>query len=152
MRGGFRLYLGSSATVTNSTSIDNGATNFNMPRGGTIINSAGNFTNGPLNDFRLSRSDQTLEMTILPSPNAIGAHNIADILGNSHDIVLHRADGPEDTEETRVIVVSGNNSDIINETEYTIVLEKGTSGNTVKSAGEVIDNGSNHVTHIQLAL
>ncbi len=152
MRGGIRLYLASSATVSNSTAIDCGATNFNMPNGGTVTNSTGNFTYGVLNDFRLSRSNQDLDITILPSPNAVGSHNIADILGNNHDIVFRRAGGPEDTDETRVIKVYGNNSTIRNETEYKIVLEPGSSGNNIISAGEVIDNGSNTVSHINLSL
>ena len=41
MRGGIRLYLASRATVTHSTAIDCGNTNFNMPRGGTITGSVG---------------------------------------------------------------------------------------------------------------
>lgn len=44
-----------------------------------------------------------------------------------------------------MIVVSGNNSTIVNETEYTIVLESGTSGNKITSCGTVIDNGNNTV-------
>ena len=152
MRGGFRLYLGGNATVINSTGIDNGNTNFNLPSNATVINSSGNFTNGPLNDHRLGRSRQNIEMTILPSPNAIGSHNITDILGNDHDIVFHRANGPEDTNERRAIVVSGNNSTIRNETEYRIILESGTRGNTIISAGEVTDNGNNNVTRIALEL
>lgn len=152
MRGGIRLYLASSATVINSSSIDSGLSNFNMPNNGTIINSSGNFTYAPLNDHRLSRSGQDIEMTILPSPNAIGRHNIADILGNNHDIVFHRADGPEDSQESRAIVVSGNNSTIRNETEYRIILESGTQGNTIISAGDVIDNGNNDISRISLDL
>ena len=152
MRGGIRLYLASSATVSNSSSIDSGLSNFNMPNNGKIINSSGNFTYAPLNDHRLSRSGQDIEMTILPSPNAIGSHNIADILGNSHDIVFHRVSGPEDTQEERAIVVSGNNSTIRNETEYRIILESGTQGNTIISAGDVIDNGNNNVSRISLDL
>jgi len=152
MRGGFRLYLGGDATVIDSIGIDNGNTNFNLPSDATVINSSGNFTNGPLNDHRLGRSRQNIEMTILPSPNAIGSHNITDILGNSHDIVFHRANGPEDTQETRAIVVSGNNSTIRNETEYRVILEAGTSGNTIISAGDVLDNGNNNVTRIDLEL
>ncbi|WP_139955790.1 carbohydrate-binding protein [Flavicella sediminum] len=144
MRGGIRLYLASSATVTNTKAIDCGATNFNMPNNGTITGSSGNFSYAPLSDFRLSRSRQNIEMTILPSPNAVGPHNLADILGNDHHIIFHRADGPLDTEETRVIVVSGDNSTIVNETEYAIVLEASASGNTISSCGPVTDNGSNN--------
>lgn len=152
MRGCFRLYLASSATVRNSTGVDCGLSNFNMPNGGTITNSTGNFTYGTLNDHRLSRSRQNIEMTILASPNAIGAHNIADILGNDHDIVFHRAKGAKDTQEQRAIVVSGNNSTIRNETEYRIILESGSRGNTIISAGEVTDNGANTVRYIDLEL
>ncbi|WP_299180089.1 RICIN domain-containing protein [uncultured Aquimarina sp.] len=146
MRGGIRLYLASSATVTNSQAIDcgSGGTNYNMPTGGTIIGSSGNFTYAPLSDFRLSRSRQNIEMTILPSPNAIGPHNIADVLGNDHNIIFHRAPGPLDLDEERAIIVYGDNSTIVNETEYTIILESGANGNIITSCGPVIDNGSNN--------
>jgi hypothetical protein len=153
MRGGIRLYLADSATVSNSTAIDCGNTNWNMPKGGTVTGSSGNFTNGVLSDFRLSRSSQNLELTIIASPDAVGDHNIIDIQGNSHTIVFHREDGAElDTDEERVIMVYGNNSTITNETEYAIVLDEGTSGNTVISAGEVTDYGSNDVTIVDLEL
>lgn len=151
MRGGMRLYLASNASVINSTAIDCGGVNWNMPKGGTVTNSSGNFTYAPLSDFRLSKSNQNIELTILASPNAVGAHNIADILGNSHNITFHRAeDAPEDTMETRVIMVYGNNSTIINETEYTIVLDSESTGNTVISAGRVVDNGANSVSLVDL--
>ena len=153
MRGGIRLYLASSATVSNSTAVDNGSTNWNLPNNGRVTNSSGNFTYAPLNDHRLSRSRQNIDMTILPSPNAIGSHNIADILGNDHEIVFRRAPGPEDTQEQRVIVVSGDGSTIRNETEYTIVLESGANDNRIISAGDVIDNGRNNdVSRIPLDL
>ncbi len=151
MRGGIRLYLATSATVSDSTAIDCGATNFNLPAGGTVTNSSGNFAYSTLNDNRLSRSNQNLEITILPSPHTVGTHNIADILGNNQEIVFHRAPGPLDDDETRAIVVSGNNSTILNETEYHIVIEG--DGNDITSAGAVTDNGSNNdVASIPLEL
>ena len=58
MRGGIRLYLGSRATVKNSTAIDCGHTNFNMPTGGKVTDSTGNFAYAPFSDFRLSKSRQ----------------------------------------------------------------------------------------------
>ena len=152
MRGGIRLYLAGSAEVSNTTSLDNGLSNFNMPRGSTAADNIANFTYGPVNDFRLGRSDQKFDITILPSPNAVGAHNIADVQGNNHELVFRRADGPEDTTEERVISVTGNDSFIRNETEYGIVLESGTTGNTVVSAGPVTDLGTNDVTRIDLDL
>ncbi|MBP0903853.1 right-handed parallel beta-helix repeat-containing protein [Mariniflexile gromovii] len=149
MRGGIRVYLASSATVTNSTAIDCGATNYNLPQGGKITNSSGNFTYAPLSDFRLSKSNQNIELTILPSPNAVGDHNVADILGNNHTIVFHRTEGPMDT-NLRPIVVKNNNSTIKNETEYPIVLEASSRGNTVVSLGKVTDHGTNNkVTQIK---
>ena len=144
-RGGIRLYLASGATVINCTAIDCGSTNYNLPSGGTIKGSSGNFANGPLSDFRLGKSNQTIEMTILPSPNAMGDHNIADIQGNGHTIVFHRTPGPRDT-TTRPIVVTGSNSTIRNETEYAIILAPSSSGNTITSSGKVTDNGKNNKT------
>jgi len=151
MRGGIRLYLASEATVTDSTAIDCGATNFNMPRGGTVSGSSGNFAYAPLSDFRLSKSDQDLEITIIPSPHATGPHNLADVLGNNHSLVFHRTPGPIDDDETRAIVVSGNGSTILNETEYRIIVTG--SNNDITSAGDVTDNGSNNdVSAIELQL
>lgn len=153
MRGGMRLYLATNATVDNSTAIDCGTVNWNMPQGGIVTNSFANFTYAPVSDFSLSKSNQELEMTILASPDAVGSHNIADILGNNHSITFHREeDAPEDSEETRVIMVYGNNSTIINETEYAIVLALESSGNTIISAGKVTDNGTNSVTMVDLEL
>jgi len=143
-RGGIRLYLASSATVINCTAIDCGSTNFNLPHGGTIKGSSGNFAYGPLSDFRLGRSNQNIDMTILPSPNAMGDHPIADIKGNGHTIVFRRAPGPIDR-ITRPIVVSGSDSSIRNETENTIVLTASSSGNTIVSRGEVTDHGTNNL-------
>ncbi|MDO5971773.1 carbohydrate-binding protein [Flavivirga aquimarina] len=146
-RGGIRLYLGGNATVKNSTAIDCGNTNWNLPANAVVENSAGNFTNGPLRDNRLGRSGMTAEWTIIPSPNSGGMHNIADVLGNNQNLVFHRTDGPLDDKEKKAIVVAGDNSTIVNETEYTIILEASANGNTITSCGPVIDNGSgNNVT------
>ena len=143
MRGGIRLYLARGVTVTNSTAIDCGHTNFNLPSGGKITGSSGNFAYAPLSDFRLSRSHQDIELTILPSPHAVGPHNLADILGDNHTIVFHRSEGPLDT-DLRPIVVTGDNSTINNETEYPIILESTASGNTVVSLGPVTNRGTNN--------
>ena len=145
MRGGIRLYLGGDATVTNSTAVDCGSTNFNLPADGVITNSSGNFAYAPLSDFRLGRSRAQIEWTVIPSPNTTGPHNLADIEGNSHNIIFHRTPGPVDT-NPRSIVITGNNSTIINETEYPIILEATASGNTIISCGTITDNGSNNTT------
>lgn len=151
-RGGIRLYQGSGGQVINSTAIDCGSTNFNLPGGGTITGSSGNFAYAPLLDFRTGPPNQTIEMTILPSPHATGSHNIANIQGGDHKIVFHRAPGPLDT-TTRAIVVTGSGSNIRNETEYRIILESGAGNNTIASAGPVTDRGSgNKVSKIDLVM
>ncbi|MEM7235695.1 MAG: hypothetical protein AAF517_26225, partial [Planctomycetota bacterium] len=142
-RGGIRAYLASRATVVNCRAIDCGSTNFNLPKGGKITGSSGNFSYGPLSDFRLGRSRQNIELTILPSPNAMGDHNIADVQGDRHTIVFRRAPGPLDP-TTRSIVVTGDGSTIRNETEYPIVLQSSANGNTVVSFGPVTDLGSDN--------
>ncbi|MDA7510521.1 DUF6250 domain-containing protein, partial [Verrucomicrobia bacterium] len=143
MRGGIRVYLASRATVINSTAIDCGNTNFNLPSGGKITGSTGNFSYAPLSDFRLSKSRQDIELTILPSPHAVGSHHVADVLGNHHSIVFHRSDGPID-KDLRPIVVEGDHSTIRNETEYPIIPQSSASGNTVISFGPVTDLGDDN--------
>lgn len=143
-RGGIRLYLGSGATVINCKVIDCVSTNFNLPKGGSIKGSSGNLTYGPLSDFRLGRSNQNIEITILPSPNALGDHNIADIKGDGHTIVFRRASGPVESTE-RPIVVEGSRSTIRNETEYVISLAPSSSDNVIFSRGKVLDHGKNNV-------
>ena len=88
----------------------------------------------------------------MPSPNAMGDHNIADIQGDNHTIVFYRVPGPRDT-TNRAIVVTGNNSTIRNETEYAVILEPSASGNTVVSAGPVTDRGNdNKVSQIDIPI
>ena len=149
MRGGIRTYLSSGATVTNCTAIDCGLTNFNLPRRGQIAGSTGNFAFAPLIDFPGDKPGQVIQLTIAPSPNIVGPHNIADIRGNSHRIVFTRLPGPIDT-NLRPIVISASNSMIRNETEYPIKLESSASKNTIFSFGPVTGRGSdNNVQQIK---
>ena len=102
MRGGIRTYLSSAATVKNSEAIDCGSTNFNLPNNGSIDASKGNFSFAPINDHRLGRSSQDIELTIIPSPDAIGPHNIADIQGNNHNCLLYTSPSPRDKRQSRM--------------------------------------------------
>ncbi|PNW28440.1 carbohydrate-binding protein [Formosa algae] len=148
MRGGIRLYLGGKATVNNVTSTDCGSSNYNLPSNvGTITNSSGNFAYAPLSDFAGNKTGYDAEWTIIPSPHATGPHNILDVNGGGHNLVLHRTEGPIDTDLSREIVVTGSGSTIINETEYTIKLESTTSGNTILSCGKglVLDEGNENI-------
>ncbi|MEP4079846.1 hypothetical protein [Haloferula sp.] len=137
MRGGIRLYLGGPATVKNCTVTFCEYTGYNLPARGRVENSSGDFTFGPLTDYRGGRSGSRAEWTILPSPHAIGSHNLMDILGNGHHITLNRSKGPIDLKEKRAIVIDGNDSTIINRSEYPVVLAKGAKGNKVTSYGPV---------------
>ncbi len=152
MRGGIRLYNATVAEVTGSTATGNRLSNFQMSRDDVVSSSSADFTYGPAVWISPFQQNQELDITLLPSPNAIGPHNIADLDRGGNTIVFRRAPGPEDTDETRVIMVTDNNSTITNYTEYTIVLAAGTSGNTITSAGDVVDNGNNSVTKIDLEL
>jgi len=143
MRGGIRVYLASHATVMNSVAMDCGATNFNLPRHGKVAASSGNFAYAPLSDFRLGRSHQDIELTVIPSPHATGSHNLVDVQGDHHTIVFHRAEGPLD-DSRRPIVVTGDGSTIRNETEYSVILETSSNGNTVVSFGPVSDHGTSN--------
>jgi len=122
---------------------------WNISSNGIIQSSSGNFAYSPLSDFRLKRSRTAIEWTIIPSPHAKGPHNLMDLQGNDHNIILNRTKGPIDDKEKRAIVVTGNNSTIVNNTEYTIVLEKSSRGNRVKSFGPVFDKGNNKVSKIK---
>ena len=140
MRGGIRLYLGGPAVVKNCIVEGCESTNYNLPANGKLTDSIGDFTNGPLADYRLNRSRTKAEWTIRRSPNAIGSHKIMDIGGNGHDITLKREEGPFDKEEKRVIMVTGSRSVIINQTEYTLEIAEGATDNRIWSYGPVKGN------------
>jgi len=152
MRSGIRLLFADKETrVTNTIATDNRISNFVMADNGVIEGSSANFTYGPALEIHQFKRDQKVELTLLPSPNAVGPHNIADI-DRSADVTFLRAPGPLDSGEDRVIMVTTSDAKITNHTEYTIELAPGTSGNEVISAGGVIDNGSNDVSSIPLEL
>ena len=144
MRGGIRLYLSGGGVVSNCTAIDCGLTNYNLPSRGVITESTGNFANAPLIDFPGSKSGQVVLLTIVPSSQIAGPHNIADIDGNNHTIVFQRKPGPVAT-NLRPIVIGASKSTIRNETEYPILLKASASKNTVLSVGPVTNQGSENV-------
>ena len=144
MRGGIRLYLGGPAIVKDCNVQHCQYTAYNLPKGGKVINSTGDFSFGPLSDYRSNRSNTKTEWTITPSPYASGNHNLLDLLGNDHHVTLYRTNGPIDSTQKRAIVVTGSGSTVINNTEYTVILEKNAKDNTIKSYGTVTDLGSNN--------
>jgi hypothetical protein len=148
MRGGIRLYLGQDATVRNCTVTYCEWVAYNLPDGGQLTNCKGDFSFGPLTDYRLNRSRTKAVWTILPSPNATGDHNIMDIGGDGHHVTLNRQPGPLDTMEQRTIYVTAKKSTIINHTEYSITLAEEATGNTISSSGPVYGNNRMNVIKI----
>ena len=144
MRGGVRLYLGGKASVSGTTAIDCGHVNYNLPTEGEIIESSGNFAYAPVLNFSLNRRNAEIEMTILPSPHAIGPHNLADIDGNNHQITFLSKSNRSRSDEKRAIVVTGENSKIVNKTEYVIILESSYKNNRIISRGPVTDHGTDN--------
>jgi len=141
MRGGIRLYLGGPATVKDCTVQFCQYTAYNLPKGGEIIDSSGDFSFAPIADYRLGRSNTKAEWTILPSKFAAGQHNLLDLQGNNHHITLNQAPGTHKKAETRAIVITGSGSTVINKTEYAVILAKSSKNNTVQSFGPVTDKG-----------
>ena len=150
MRTGIILHQATENTVTNSTSLDNRVGNIRLGNNGRMRSSTANFKYGRA--FWADRSNMNVDLTILPTPDAYGLHNIADIERGGNTIIFRRARGPEVRNEDRVIRVASNDNTITNCTEYTIVLKSGTRGNTIISAGSVEDNGSYDVRRIDLEL
>jgi hypothetical protein len=151
MRGGIRLYLGQDASVRNCTVTYCEWIAYNLPDGGQLSNCKGDFSFGPLTDYRLNRSGTKAEWTILPSPHATGDHNIMDIGGRDHHITLNRHPGPLDTGEKRTIFVTAKNSTIINHTEYSITLAEEATGNSISSYRPVSgDTRKNSVNRLPL--
>lgn len=144
MRGGIRLYLGGPAVVKDCTVQFCQYTAYNLPKGGEIIDSSGDFSFAPIADYRLGRSSTKAEWTILPSKFAAGKHNLLDLQGHNHHITLKQGKGIHTKAETRAIVITGSGSTIINKTEYAVVLAKSSKDNKVQSFGPVTDEGSNN--------
>ena len=147
MRSGVRLlFAGGDTKVINTVSTDNRISNYDIYRGGSIEGSTANFTYGPALTISRFHGGQKVDLTLESSPEAVGDHDIANI-ERDVDVIFRRVpDSPIDTDEDRVIRVSASGVNITNNTEYTILLEEGTSGNEIISCGPVIDNGSNNVT------
>ena len=147
MRSGVRLlFAGGDTRVVNTIATDNRISNYDIYRGGSIEGSTANFTYGPALTISRFHGGQEVDLTLEASPEAVGDHDIANI-ERDVDVTFRRVPGsPLDDNEERVIRISAGGVKITNYTEYTILLEEGTSGNEVISCGRVIDNGSNNVT------
>ena len=103
-RGGIKLYMARSATVTNCEVIDCVVQGYSLPSKGTITNSKGNAAYGPLLYIHSdSTSSQKIDLEVLPSPHGLGDHPLAAIKGSRHRIRF--TSGGEGKEFPRPIIV-----------------------------------------------
>ncbi|MEP4077077.1 right-handed parallel beta-helix repeat-containing protein [Haloferula sp.] len=86
-RGGIKLYMAKSATITDCEVRDCVIQGFSIPSRGSIKRSRGNAAYGPLLYVHMdSHSSQNIELEVLPAPHALGDHPLAAIKGADHRI------------------------------------------------------------------
>ena len=86
-RGGIKLYLARSATISNCEVLDCVVQGYSLPNKGTLRGSRGNAAYGPLLYIHSdSNHSQKIDLEIIPAPHALGDHVLAAIKGRSHTI------------------------------------------------------------------
>ncbi len=104
-RGGIKLYMARSATVSNCQVLDCVVQGYSLPSGGVIKASSGNAAYGPLLYIHFdSHANQTIDLKVLPSPHGLGDHPLAAIKGRGHSITFTYAGNPA-PETLRPIIV-----------------------------------------------
>lgn len=87
MRGGIKLYMAKSATVSNCEVLDCVIQSYSIPSNGTITNCRGNAAYGPLLYVHFdSHHSQQIDIEVIPSPHGLGDHPLAAIRGSNHSI------------------------------------------------------------------
>jgi hypothetical protein len=87
MRGGIKLYMAKSATVSNCQVLDCVIQGYSLPSKGTITHCSGNAAYGPLLYIHFdSHTSQHIDLEVLPSPHGLGDHPLAAIKGSGHTI------------------------------------------------------------------
>ncbi|PQV49008.1 hypothetical protein CLV33_104215 [Jejuia pallidilutea] len=107
-RGGIKLYMAKGEVkVINSTVLDCVVEGYSLNNGGEMINCKGNAAYGPLIYMHFDKvSNQKIDLTVLPSPHAVGNHVFAAIKGTGHQIHIKRANFKGEIDNTlRPIVV-----------------------------------------------
>ena len=93
MRGGIKLYMAKSATVSDCDVVDCVIQGYSLPSGGTLTRSSGNAAYGPLLYVHFdSHSSQRIDLKVLPAPHSLGDHPLAAIRGANHQIRLTSAE------------------------------------------------------------
>ena len=87
VRGGIKLYMAKSATISDCEATDCVIQGFSIPSRGTITRSKGNAAYGPLLYVHSNNhSSQKIDLEVLPAPHALGDHPLAAINGKRHQI------------------------------------------------------------------
>ncbi len=105
-RGGIKLYMARSATVTNCQVLDCVIQGYSLPSRGTITRCSGNAAYGPLLYVHFgSHVSQHIDLCVLPSPHGLGDHPLAAINGSAHAITI--AASAQGTPETLRPIIIG---------------------------------------------
>ncbi len=105
VRGGIKLYMARSATVSNCQVLDCVIQGYSLPSRGTITHCSGNAAYGPLLYIHFdSHASQQIDLEVLPSPHGLGDHPLAAIRGSGHSINFN-ASGNITPETLRPIIV-----------------------------------------------
>lgn len=87
MRGGIKLYMAKSATVSDCEVLDCVIQGFSLPSRGTLTRCRGNAAYGPLLYIHFDKhASQHIDLQVLPAPHSVGDHPLAVIKGRNHDI------------------------------------------------------------------
>ncbi|MFR9582428.1 MAG: hypothetical protein SNG60_09200 [Rikenellaceae bacterium] len=132
---------------------------------GDIVNCKADCQYGPALGVDYERDRGTnADITILPNADSArsgnGSRHAAIIIGNNHKITLRKGAGLCLTDQELLINIGGDNRtigllgkdqnyaasniEIINETGYPIVIDDNAKNITGKTAGEVVDNGTDN--------
>ncbi|MGI9240722.1 MAG: right-handed parallel beta-helix repeat-containing protein, partial [Verrucomicrobiales bacterium] len=104
-RGGIKLYMAKSATVSDCEVRDCVIQGYSLPSRGSITRSRGNAAYGPLLYVHGdSHSSQKIDLEILPSPHGLGDHPLAAIKGRGHRIRF-TSKNPAAEETLRPIII-----------------------------------------------
>jgi len=149
-RGGIKLYMAKSATVSNCQVLDCVVQGYSVPSGGVISNSSGNAAYGPLLYIHFdSHSNQRIDLKVLPSPHALGDHPLAAIKGQGHSVRFTRAGSPTPAALRPIVVGYPMRFDFLC-VDYPDVPDgyedhfATYSPKTYKASGITIDNGTAH--------
>lgn len=104
-RGGIKLYMAKSATVSDCEVIDCVIQGYSLPSRGTITRSRGNAAYGPLLYVHMdSHVSQKIDLEVVSAPHALGDHPLAAIKGQGHQITLRAKESIPENQRRPIII------------------------------------------------